>query len=238
MREKKTLFHKGEIISLDDFGISRIANDRILKLVDMGGIGRVSVMVYGSINKEDVDSLMRSGVKLDIHLDMDSKIDGDRKLKDGFFKRVVFFVVGYFLGKYQPEKIRASWEDQIRDFKRIFGRNPDGLNSHQHIHFFPPFWKIALGLAKKHDIRYVRSGKRGARKPNLVSFALDSLRVINKRYLSGYKLDSSDVLLSADWFAGFALGGYCKSISSDKRIEIIFHPEREEEYDFLRKSGQ
>ena len=29
-------------------------------------------------------------------------------------------------------------EEFAEKFKEIFGKNPDGINSHEHVHFFPP----------------------------------------------------------------------------------------------------
>ena len=125
MQQKETLFHEGEIISLDDFGISGLANRRIIELVQTGKMGRVSVMADRSIGKEDTEALSRSGVKLDIHLDVDGPDDGIEKIEGGFFRRISIFVAGYLSGKYQAEAVMEKWESQIENFQKIFKRNID-----------------------------------------------------------------------------------------------------------------
>jgi predicted glycoside hydrolase/deacetylase ChbG (UPF0249 family) len=164
------------VFSADDFGASQKANDNILELVSLRKIDRVAVMMNGKFTDTEIEALLSSGVKLDIHLDAQQKIEQDRKLKAGVFGRIFKFLKNYVTGQNSPQKIGLIWERQIEDFRNRFGRYPDGLNSHQHIHFFPPYFKIALELCRKYDLEFMRFGKLCAKMLGPVSFILNVLK--------------------------------------------------------------
>ena len=68
------------LVSVDDFGISKEANKNILTLIASNKIDRVSVMMNGILTTEEVQILLESGVKLDIHLDRKHIIHENRAL--------------------------------------------------------------------------------------------------------------------------------------------------------------
>jgi len=219
------------IFSLDDFGISRKANERILQLLETGKIDRVSVMPHGVMNEDEVKRILASKTKLDVHVDLRNDIDPKRKLKDGVAKRLVLFSLDYFSGKKSDVVIEKQWEEQIKSFQKIFNRNPDGINSHQHIHFFPPYFKIALFLSEKYGINYIRFGDKSYRKNSLVCLIIDWFRKKNLESFLASNLFSSQMVVSFDWIDNFdALNEY----SMHNEIEVVFHPERDEEMIFLK----
>lgn len=225
------------IISLDDFGSSFVANTKILKITYAGKADRVSIMANGKFTKKEVESLLISGVKLDIHLDVNVSVEKGRKLKKRVLGRVLLFFKNYISGKASPEKIRLLWEKQIRDFRNEFGRNPDGLNSHEHIHFFPPYFKIAVEVAKKYDMRYIRLGRKDYNCLKPISFILNILRKFDRKYFLNSGLFSSNFVVSSDWVNNFDFEKCKKNPFELKGAEIIFHPEREEEFLFLKNSN-
>ncbi|MCX6761950.1 MAG: ChbG/HpnK family deacetylase [Candidatus Moranbacteria bacterium] len=223
---------KNIIFSLDDFGISPKANENILQLSQTGKMDRVSVMPHGRMNEAEVAKLLASGVKLDVHVDLRNDIDPNRKIKDGVIKRVIIFMVDYFSGKISPAAMEKQWDGQIRDFQKIFGKLPDGMSSHQHVHFFPPYFKVILALAKKHKINYLRFGKEAYHQNSLVCLILNWFRRIDVKAFSRSGLVSSDVMLSSDWLDDF---NRIRQLPQNKENEIIFHPERDEEMIFLER---
>lgn len=220
------------IFSLDDFGISQKANENILKLAEAGKIGRVSVMSHGTIRKEDADRLLATGIKLDAHMDMRNSINPNRKLKDGVIKRAAIFGKDYFIGGKSPRFIEKQWAEQIEKFQNIFGKNPDGINSHEHSHFFPPYFKVSLKLSEKYGIKYVRLGKKTHWGATPVSWILNFFRRKNMKSFLKSRLSSSDLVLSFDWIENLSK---LKNYPGDGEIEVIFHPERDEEMAFLEK---
>ena len=78
----------------------------------------------------------------------------------------------------------------------------------------------------------MRFGKKSYWGAAPVSWILNCFRKNNTRLFSKSGLVSSGLLLSFDWIANFAdLEKYPKN----EKIEVVFHPERDEEMDFLEK---
>jgi len=222
---------KNTIFSADDFGISRKANENILKLAEAGTLDRVSVMTYGFLPKEDIERLLRSGVKLDLHADLKDGIDPKRKLTGDLIGRLSGFALDFLSGKNKVSSVEKRWEKQIEDFRTLFGKYPDGLNSHEHVHFFPPYFKILVKLSKEYRIRYVRLGRESFSGRSLVSTILRILRKRDEKAFLHSGLDTSDSMISFDWIGSF---DELKKYSGAKKIELIFHPERNEEMEFLK----
>lgn len=214
------------IISADDFGKSETANGNILKLVKQGRVQRVSILVTGIFSELEIKALKQSGVKLDIHLLLQGT--DFRKDKRKTFSRLIIFFARLLTGKISQQKVNRSWEGQIKQFKKIFGRYPDSLNSHEHVHFFPPYFKISLALAKKYRIDYIRFGKKGiVPGHNVISWILNQLNHLGRKRFATTELNSSDYLVSLDW-------GNHSLKSHTGSLEIVCHPERENEYNIVR----
>lgn len=226
------MFIKGNniIISVDDFGISQKANENILKLVETGKIDRLAVMVHGNIRQEDVARLLASGILLDLHADVRSDINPKRKLKDGATKRVLLFILNYMMGNNRPKHIEKRFEEQIQAFQALFKKNPDGLNTHEHVHFFPPYFNVLLRLSQKYDIPHIRFGKESPHSKTPVSLIIYMLRKLNMKSFMKSGRVSSDMMFSFDWIKDFR---DLEKHGPNKKIEIIFHPERDEEMHFL-----
>lgn len=228
------------IISVDDFGISKKANENIFELIKIGKIDRVSVMTVNlsRSNKKDFLKLAKTDVKLDLHLVIDSLCDlGDgRKLKEGVVKRGMSFVYKYAVGKISAKQIEQEWRDQIESFNSIFGRMPDGINSHQHTHFFPAYMKILIKLCQEYQIKYVRLGKKGM--IDGMNNAFKILKLFWKKNhckFSQTKLKSSDYLASLDWIAD--LDAFLQETPKGS-IELVCHPERKDEFEVVKMLAQ
>lgn len=221
------------IITADDFGVSPRANRNILYLISLGKIDRVSVMVHGKISDKEIRTLVHSGVKIDIHLDILHKFHKNRKGRQGVIRRISEFIKDIATGKISNKKVALEWEDQIKKFQDLFGKNPDGINSHEHVHLFPPFFKIVILLQQKHSIPYIRFGDSiFLRHHNIVSHILHYLRKINLMLFRGYEHISSGSLISLDWISD--VDGFLENLPQGK-IEIACHPELAEDFEKIRK---
>jgi predicted glycoside hydrolase/deacetylase ChbG (UPF0249 family) len=215
-------------ISADDFGKSKKANQNILELVKAGKIQRVSVLVDGLIKKSEPRELLGSKVKLDIHLVLPGT--DYKKEQNKVIRRTFVFLGRLIAGKTTLNKVEKSWERQIKKFKKIFGKKPQGLNSHEHVHFFPPYFKIALRLSKKYKIPHIRSAsKKVINSGNKIGRVLTILNGISKKSRTGY-----DYLTCLDWIGNFEK--FSKNLPKGT-IEIICHPERRDEYNKLIESN-
>jgi len=230
------------ILTADDFGKSEIANKNILYLAKAGKLDRVSVIVDGILRKEEVEKLLSTDIKLDIHLELIWQKRRRNLLKDHTLRQIIVFLVNYLWGDWpvpthpRSEKmaVKKEWQKQIEKFKKIFGRMPNGISSHEHVHYFPPYFSIALQLADHYKIPFIRFGRKGfIGKKNSVYLILKVMYWLNKRNFLRSKVSSSDYFASLDWLENF--DEFSKKIEEGKKIEVACHPEREDEYNFISK---
>jgi len=216
------------IVSADDFGISPRSNRNILYLISLGKINRVGIMVNGEISPKEISELAHSGVKLDIHLDIPRKLGADRKKRNGVIARTVEFLKNILTGKISTKKVASDWEQQIEKFYTLFGKYPDGINSHEHIHFFPPFFKAALLLQEKYIIPYIRFGDSiQMRHHTIIAYIIHFLRIINQKACGPDGCVSSNYLVSLDWISN--IDAFLSNLP-DGKTEIVCHPELAEEF--------
>jgi predicted glycoside hydrolase/deacetylase ChbG (UPF0249 family) len=224
------------ILTADDFGISEKANRKILALVREKKLDRVAVMMGGKIFENDAKELLESGVKLDIHFHLCSGeyfATRTGELKRGALTRVLLFLLDFSAGRYSKSKIKIIWRKQMEDFRATFGKYPDGLSSHEHLHFFPVFFDIALKFKEKYQIAYMRLGRKKL-KTSLcpVAVILNAFRKINlKKKLD---INTSDYLVSFDWIKNTA--EFFGRLPEEGQAEIVFHPERDNEFEFLKEN--
>lgn len=221
------------ILTADDFGISEKANENILKLVKLGKIERVSVIPHGNFSAQQIKELLELNIKIDVHLNITEDILGKRKVKEGVTKEICLFLTNIIRGKASKRKAFDRWENDLRLFLEKFGKTPDGLNSHQHIHFSSRYFKIAIKLMEKYQISFVRFGKKYLLgENNKVKNILSFLHKKNRKIFIGSKKDSTDYFVSLDWIWNVPI--FLKNIPSGT-VEIACHPEREEEFEIIKE---
>ncbi len=226
------------MLTADDFGKNEQTNEKILELAEAGKLDRVSVMAGGDFGPEEIGRIKKTGVKLDIHLELDWQKKKRRMTKDNTMRQGIVFLANHFRGNRKNKEngdsgVRPAWKEQIEKFREVFGRYPDGLNSHEYVHLFPPYFRIALELARECGIPFVRFGKKGLKgKRNMAKLVLNNLRKWNRRQFVSSGLDSSDYFASLDWIKD--VGGFVNDLP-DGKTEIACHPEREDELDRIRK---
>jgi predicted glycoside hydrolase/deacetylase ChbG (UPF0249 family) len=224
------------IISADDFGISRLASENIMKLVNQGKVDRVEVMMSKNITPSQVEALLASNVKIDIHLhlvkdELDYWQEHARKIEDGAVVRGIKFILKYTVGITSAKNIEKEWQRQIEEFVKIFGKAPDGASSHEHIHFFPPYLGCLLELCRKFEINYVRFGTASAKDYSSISKILNWLRKKSLKKFTQTGLCSTDYLISYDWVNDLNL--ISRQYSKDLSKEIVFHLEKDHEFNVL-----
>jgi predicted glycoside hydrolase/deacetylase ChbG (UPF0249 family) len=222
--------------SADDFGISKLANANILRVARTGKLDRIEIMISENISPEEVMELKHLGIKLDIHLhlvDYNSNYwRGNRRLHEGAVKRAVMFGLRYFFGKTAPEKVELQWAIQIEKFEEIFGQAPDGIGSHEYIHYFPPYLRSVLRLGEKYKIPFVRFGKVSFVCDNSVAKVLNWLRKKGLESIKKTTLKTTEYMISFDWMGNL---NFLSGLPEGSLAEVVFHPEREDELEFLEK---
>lgn len=233
-------YRKKLIVAADDFGISAKANQNILALAKLGKIDRVAVLINGVFSPEDLQQLKNSSVKSDLHLNLPGNEKSPRKTKERVVTRGLIFISKYLLFKKSSVPVvKMEWRSQLEKFREIFGKNPDGLNSHQHIHLFPAYFQVALEIAEEFNIGYLRFGKEKLLKSKNAVYAVLLLNRLWQKIwqkdsllFDSHKTSSSDYLISLDWINN--LEKFLENLPRGK-TEIVCHPERDKELEIIKK---
>ena len=130
----------------DDYGISLSVSTAIRDLITMRRLNATSVMVLPqSFNRSEAASLnvlaAARRVAIGLHLTLSGKFKpksvGFAPLNDGTFLTMDEMLVRGFMRRLDRKALRAEIEAQINAFIAAFGRPPDYIDGHQHVHLFP-----------------------------------------------------------------------------------------------------
>ena len=228
---EKNSYTRQFIVTADDFGKNQHTNDHILELLKEEKINRVAIMIDRMISQEEIHALKNSGVKLDLHLEL----PGGREDRHNIFLRIIEFLLNFLSGKGSVKRVEADWQRQIEKFKEMFGFYPHGINSHEYVHFFPPYFKVLCRLNRKYGDRYVRFGSKSVvKKSNSISRILWILHKMNESAYRNDSCHSSDFLMSLDWL-NKDVEIFLEREKFKGTIEIVCHPEYENELNLVRK---
>ena len=215
----------GMFFCADDFGLNKITNEHIIQLIKKNKIQRVSVMVSKGRELFFLDELKKSGVKIDLHLTLDEKIGSITKNRN-----VLIRIFSFLKRLLEIKKIKKRWRIQIELFKKIFGHNPDGLNSHEHVHFFPSVFLTLIKLAKSNKIEYIRLGK-GIIGKRTVVLVLRILSQVDWILFKKIKIRTSDYLSCLDWVN---LNNEFIEKYKNKNMEIVCHPGKNKDFEKMK----
>lgn len=130
----------------DDYGISLSVSMAIRDLITMRRLNATSVMVLApSFNRSEAASLnvlsAARRVAVGLHLTLTGKFKpmsaGFAPLNDGRFLTMDEMLVRGMMRRFDRKALRAEIEAQIKAFTAAFGRPPDYIDGHQHVHLFP-----------------------------------------------------------------------------------------------------
>src|SRR5437868_13560768 len=139
--------HRRIWLCADDYGISPGVNAGIRELISRGRINATSVMAAAPhlINDEAtaLDTL-NSGEKraaLGLHVTLTAPFEplspGFAPSREGHFLPLNNMLRAGVARRLRPESLVIEIATQLRTFIDTFGRPPDFLDGHQHVHLFP-----------------------------------------------------------------------------------------------------
>jgi predicted glycoside hydrolase/deacetylase ChbG (UPF0249 family) len=143
----------------DDYGISLAVNAAIRDLVVRGRINATSVMtVAPSLTRSEAVSLamLNAGgrrVALGLHVTLTGPFrplsTGFVPLDDGAFLSLEDMMKAAVLRRLEPALLDAEVRAQLAAFVAAFGRPPDFIDGHRHVHLFPQVRNTVLAAAKE-----------------------------------------------------------------------------------------
>jgi chitin disaccharide deacetylase len=143
----------------DDYGIAPGVSSAIRELIARGRLNATSVMVAApSFDRQDAVSLaiLNSGSRrmaIGLHLTLTAPFgplsEDYAPLRDGEFLSLPATMQAAALHRLKPEKLAGETEMQIDKFIEAFGRPPDFIDGHQHVHLFAQVRDAVLAVAKE-----------------------------------------------------------------------------------------
>ena len=142
----------------DDYGISPAVNGAIRDLIGRGRINATSVMtVTPSFDQGGAQALLASaaqhGAAIGLHVTLTAPfrpLSADfAPLHNGAFLSLPGMVLRAQLRLLQTDLLAAEIARQFEVFKRAFGKPPDFVDGHQHVHIFPQVRDAFLRVSKE-----------------------------------------------------------------------------------------
>ena len=229
------------IVNADDLGLTSGVNRGILRAFQDGIVTSASLLVTGSAFEEAV-ALARQNPELDIGLHLTlveeravlgreilpTLVDETGRFphtSGEFFRRT-------FLGRINWDEVEREIAAQIARFQKT-GLRLSHLDSHQHLHMFPPVFQIVRRLTRRIDNVWIRNSAGPWRKsPGILMGRWVKQLGLNLTCLSARGLHGPPLPQMPDGMFGFEVSG-CLTRSALEQIlrkipdglyELICHP--------------
>jgi predicted glycoside hydrolase/deacetylase ChbG (UPF0249 family) len=150
------------ILCADDFGQNDVISQGIIQLVEKKRLNAVSCMVNGPAWPKYANALAETGVCAGLHLNF---THGQPLIKGYFsaFPSLIKLIAWCYLPRLSKSWVQQEIKAQILSFKEHFGRWPDFIDGHQHVHQLPiirtSLLKVVSELAIKPWFRVTYSMK-------------------------------------------------------------------------------
>ena len=143
----------------DDYGIAPGVNAAIRDLAARGRLNAASVMtVAPSFTREETAALAalnveRPRVAIGLHVTLTAPYrplsSGFRPLHGGAFPTMPALLRAALLGRLDAGALKRELAAQLAAFTAAFGRAPDFVDGHQHVHLFPRVRDAVLAAARE-----------------------------------------------------------------------------------------
>lgn len=131
------------IVNADDFGLSRGVNRGIIECAELGILTSASLMVRWPAAVEAAAYAQQNrNISIGLHVDL-----GEWVLRNGEWE-LLYKVVD----AQDAKAVENEINHQVAEFRRLVGRNPSHLDSHQHVHRQDPARSIMLKLAQEMQV--------------------------------------------------------------------------------------
>ena len=179
----------------DDYGISPSVNSAIRELILRGRLNATSVMTAAPHNDaKEASALARlnSGGKhaaIGLHVTLTAPFkplsENFAPLRDGLFLPVQTMMRRAMVRRLNAERLVREVAHQVQAFIKAFGRPPDFIDGHQHVHLFPQVrdavLRVAAEMAPKAWVRQCGRARSAQRLKGRKELLLDILSVRFRR---------------------------------------------------------
>lgn len=236
------------VLNADDFGLAPALTRRVAGLRARGAVSDVSLLAGGRSFREAVEALRASGVRTaGVHLCL---VGGERPLAPAasipslLAGRAVFrskwpgVLAALTAGRIRVAEVEREWEAQIA-LAAGAGLTVTHLDSHQHLHLHPKLFPVAVRLAKRLRVPFVRAPRAddpaaaaGASLPGRVR-----ARVLSRLGARGRRLLDAAGLPEPPRVLGLAEAGHMTAGRLGRLLdrlgegdyEVVLHPGEEDD---------
>lgn len=133
---------KGLIVNADDFGLTAGINAGIVQAHLHGIVSSTTLMVHGAAADEAAAwARQHPALGVGLHIDL-----WEHVLQGGHWVRTYEHCAG------DADAVRAELERQLVRFRSLVGREPDHVDTHQHVHRQPPVGDVVRAFAQQHGL--------------------------------------------------------------------------------------
>jgi chitin disaccharide deacetylase len=144
------------VLCADDYGISPGVDQAIRDLIARQRINATSAMVvapsFGSAEAKALLDAAGSHASIGLHVTLTAPFQplshGFAPLRHGAFLPLTAMMQRSHLHLLKPDLLRIEIARQFEAFAAAFGRAPDFVDGHQHVHLFPQIREALLRAAK------------------------------------------------------------------------------------------
>lgn len=206
--------------------MNKFVNEEIIKSYYDGILTSTSLMANGNYFDYAIELVKENpGLDVGVHLTLTKEkpvlsskyvksiIDSEGKL----FSTSNNFARNYFLGKISLHEVESELTAQIEKIINT-GIKISHLDSHQHLHVLPKIAEIAVRLAKKYSIKFIRLPKEKI-KSYMFKNPKSALRILQMCSLNFLcSMIQKQIPHKTDFFTGFFYGG---RLSKQNLITLI-----------------
>lgn len=172
----------------DDYGMAPGVNDAIRQLIARGRLNATSVMtVAPHLGAREADALaaLNTSAALGLHVTLTGPFrplsEGFTPLREGAFPSIGEMMKLAMTRRLTPEPLAVEIAKQFEAFTAAFGRRPDFVDGHQHVHLLPivreAFLKVVAEAAPKAWVRQCGRARAARRLQDPKALVLDVLSV-------------------------------------------------------------
>lgn len=227
------------IVNADDWGAFRAGTDAIESCFQTGAISSASAMVYMADSQRAAEIAVRHQRPIGLHLNLTQELDApglptpvterQRRLREHFaaLRR------RRWLLSTDPRVHRLvsrAIEDQLEEFRRLYGREPTHLDSHHHVHVCPDVF-LSSAMVPGLRVRQTLSPPPGGGPGNPARWLKH--RVLAWRFLTTARF------WRARETSGLGSVPIATAVEHARReaVEIMVHPSFPDEHEALRSEA-
>ncbi len=120
------------VLCADDFGMRAGIDEGILELAQGGRLSAVSCLTQGPTLSQHTAALLQLPVDIGLHLNFTESL-----VDDQFCLPLARLIAACYTRRLPAHRVASTIRDQFEAFETCFGRPPDFIDGHQHVHQLP-----------------------------------------------------------------------------------------------------